>query len=547
MQPGFDRTNGNSFRPPASPRGSSDDFLGLEDELSRRGAEQQKLAETAYAQQQKLAETAYAVHYLAQQRAGLQHVEQQYAAPHYTVQHVAAQQHVASQYAAQQYAAPQYAAPPVSPQQHAAQHHAPQQYAAPQHAAQQHGAQPYVEQSHGMPQAALPQQTWQPQPHAQPRPQPQHSPHTPSVAYPHAAPGIPAREQLAPGAQLAANWPPVAANTWRVQPPAEPVARAADRPSWLLELDDSAVPPAHPTFVANASPLNASYRDGTETLQRVAPWFVRSLCVFAGLFLCAVITRTILARNARPPLETQEPVQPVARNTAGFTGDELVSPDRRSTTSTSLLAPRGAEPESPALAVYSLPVESSNGARPDATAELDPVGVDRWLAAQSRTAAPLVDAGSITPTTPSADAIAATASSNATGVWEGATIPVEALGGTLRLSTPSVGRVRVRLEGGERKEGRLTAIGRGSVWIETDDGAIEIDSSRMRGLEQIADRAPSANPPEAPRRQRVRTAGGVFFGRVLARDGRTVTLITDAGTRLTVEADEISDADSSGT
>jgi hypothetical protein len=65
----------------------------------------------------------------------------------------------------------------------------------------------------------------------------------------------------------------------------------------------------------------------------------------------------------------------------------------------------------------------------------------------------------------------------------------------------------------------------------------------MRGLEQIADRPPTATPPQTPQRQRVRTAGGVFFGRVLARDGRTVTLITDAGTRVTVEAEEISDTD----
>ncbi len=520
MQPGFDKTYGNSFRPPASPRGSSDDFLGLEDELSRRTAQQPPHAEPHY-------ELPHAgAQWLGAPHSGVpQHIAPQYIAPQYIAQQYVAQQYVAQQHGAQQHGAQHYGAQPYThPQQ-----------VGPQYGVQQYGVQPY----------APPQQTWPTHPHAPP-PQ-QHPAHAASVAYPSAAPvapSIPAREQLAPGARLAANWPPVVANTWRVQAPAEPIARATDRPSWLLELDDSAVPPAHPTFVATASPLNASYRDETEVAQRVAPWFVRSLCVFAGLFLCAVITRTILARNARPPMETHEPVLPVARNTAGFVGDELVSPDRRGATSTRPpFAARDAEPETPALAVYALPVETPNGVRPDATAELDPVGVDRWLAAQSRTAAPLVDAGAIIPNTPSVDAIAATVSSSATGVWEGATIPVEALGGTLRLSTPSVGRVRVRLEGGERKEGRLTAIGRGSVWMETDDGAIEIDSSRMRGLEQIADRAPSADPPQTPRRQRIRTPGGVFFGRVLARDGRTVTLITDAGTRLTVEADEISDAE----
>jgi len=83
------------------------------------------------------------------------------------------------------------------------------------------------------------------------------------------------------------------------------------------------------------------------------------------------------------------------------------------------------------------------------------------------------------------------------------------------------------------------------VWIQTDAGPRVIERDALRGLEQIANREATASAPQAPRRQRVRTAGGVFYGRVLARDGRTVTLVTDAGTRISVEADEVVDADPS--
>jgi hypothetical protein len=372
---------------------------------------------------------------------------------------------------------------------------------------------------------------------------------------------VPQREHLAPGARLSGNWPPVVTNTWRVSdarvsaPPAPPVA--SERPSWLLELDDAAVLPAHPAFVRTSAPANTSFRDGTEVVQRVAPWFVRSLCVFAGLFLCAVITRTILARSARPDFEPAEPVQPTAR-VASRAESELLAPAGVGSANRAKPGDRSAWPsagqrgssvvsaaasESPALAVYPLPDEVVPVVRPEFTSEADPAGIERWLAQQSRGAAPLADAGSVRPESPSSDGAVPPNAAGAAGVWEGATIPVEALAGGLRLSTPSVGRVRVRLEGGGRAEGRLTAIGQGRVWLETDAGPLEIANADMRGLEQIADRPPTATPPQVPQRQRVRTAGGVFFGRVLARDGRTVTLITDAGTRVTVEAEEISDTD----
>lgn len=380
-------------------------------------------------------------------------------------------------------------------------------------------------------------------------------------------PGMPAAEMLPPGQHLAASWPEVRANTWRVGRDVAPHPPAGDseRPSWLLELDDARIPPAHPSFVPTTAPANASFRDGTEIAHRVAPWFVRALCVFAGLFLCAVITRTVLLRRARPPVVSEAPVVPLAQRVPDSDHDLLAPGDDAQVRagpagrpgrppaqaglglSAAALVP-GAfsapdpRPESPALVVYDLPAPQSPTPGPAGGADLDREQRDRWLAEQSRASSPLSDVGAIVAGPAGGTGTASPTAASASGIWEGATIPVEALQGGLRLQTPSVGRVRVRLEGGTRTEGRLTGIGQGRVWIETDAGPVEIDSSKMRGLEQIPDR-PVASAPRTPERQRVRTAGGVFFGRVLARDGRTVTLITDAGTRVTVEADEIADAD----
>jgi len=407
-------------------------------------------------------------------------------------------------------------------------------------------------------------------PPAPPRPIPGQFQHAlPPRAY--APPVVPHQEMLAPTQKLAGNWPEVRPNAWRVGRESPPPAPSfpPERPSWLLELDDASIPPAHPSFVLTNAPTNASFHDETAVAQRVAPWFVRSLCVFAGLFLCAVVTRTVLWRAANPPAEPSPPVQPIALANAGSAfelvapGDDGVlraRPGQRPTkpasknavgasaTTTGVAASSLVEldaieaPESPALVVYDLPAATSAGSTPAAGQDLGREDVDRWLAEQSRASAPLSDVGAIRAGEPSPPGTATPTSDSASGIWEGATIPVEALAGGLRLETPSVGRVRVRLEGGGRAEGKLIAIGRGRVWIETDSGPLEVETAKMRGLEQIAEQR-VASGARNPERQRVRTAGGVFYGRVLARDGRTVTLITDAGARVTVEADEIGDAD----
>lgn len=548
--------------------------------------------------------------------------------PHHGAQHAWAQHaplpHAPMPHPASPHAPAQYAAPHHAPVPHAHVPRAYVQHAVPQHALVQdgampptigphaasphpmsHGASPYAAPSavlhhanerhalppdhaashaHGFAQPASPSPRTQPAnaSHATPPNVPPPAvPRTilPQYARPRAVQQVlmPPQELLPPQHELAVNWPEVRTNTWRVaaQPPpalapsvastsVPPGAGAVD-PSWLLQLDDASIPPAHPSFVPSSAPANASFHDGTVVAHRVAPWFVRALCVAAGLFLCAVITRTILVRSSREPAAPQVPVQPIAQSTpraqhelvAPNEADEIArgrpgqrvkkpvtagmngaaSADQRSFLERD--APTEPPPESPALVVYDLPDTRSVSA---SSAPLDRADADRWLAEQSRASAPLSDVGAVRAADPVAAASGTPTAAGASGIWEGATIPVESLAGGLRLSTPGVGRVRVRLEGGTRAEGRLTAIGQGRVWIETESGPLVIESAKMRGLEQIAERG-AGSGPESPKRQRVRTDGGVFFGRVLARDGRTVTLITDAGTRLTVEADEVEDVD----
>ena len=387
-------------------------------------------------------------------------------------------------------------------------------------------------------------------------------------------PSMPERELLGDGEVLQGNWPEARANTWSIGR-ANTTPVAGERPSWLLALDDKTVPRARASIEPVRAPTNASFTDGVPVTHRVAPWFLRALGVAAGLFFVAVVARTLLAGRESPQRASAGPVQPEMRGVPNA-GHELAAPDgsdsrarpgmrpakpmapksagsaMESTDSRSFLE-RAADvegaavtvptvPESPALYVYDLAATPASSTLPDAGTPLGAGDVERWLAAQTSAAAPLSDAGAVTRP-PEVASIGAPSERVASGIWEGATIPVEALSGGLRLETPSVGRVRVRLEGAERVEGRLTAIGQGRVWIQTDAGPKVIERDALRGLEQIADREPVASAPQAPRRQRVRTAGGVFYGRVLARDGRTVTLVTDAGARISVEADEVVDAD----
>lgn len=204
--------------------------------------------------------------------------------------------------------------------------------------------------------------------------------------------------------------------------------------------------------------------------------------------------------------------------------------------------------------------------------------VNRYLMRQSRGAAPLEDtsaeyvpplnAASLIPIAPArraskpaspAPRIAAqspapvAAVQRPGGVWEGAVVPVDQIASKEQILTPRVGVVRVTLTSGDVKEGRLHAVGQGQIWLDRERGPEGIARARIERLEQVgAFRDPLAYPgeksaaqsktPDVDQRVRVRTAGGLFYGKIVARDGDTLTLVTDDGARVTLEGGSVEPA-----
>ncbi len=127
--------------------------------------------------------------------------------------------------------------------------------------------------------------------------------------------------------------------------------------------------------------------------------------------------------------------------------------------------------------------------------------------------------------------------SHVSGVWEGATVPLDALDRPSQWLTPSVGRVRAELVDGGAVEGRLHAIGDGKLWIEGELGRVALLGSQVRALRQLMPLAGPESGSEIPGlpEVRVRTPGGVFQGRLVAREGGRVTLLTSEGGRVTLD------------
>lgn len=135
------------------------------------------------------------------------------------------------------------------------------------------------------------------------------------------------------------------------------------------------------------------------------------------------------------------------------------------------------------------------------------------------------------------------------GVWEGNVVPMEAIDATSRILTPGVGRVRVLLKSGEIFEGRLYAVGEGQVWLDTELGRMALFGPRVSKVQQIATPGSTTGPGQVGSgelaslpRMRVRMPGGLFYGKVVARDEKTVTLITEEGARITLESTDVEPA-----
>jgi hypothetical protein len=129
------------------------------------------------------------------------------------------------------------------------------------------------------------------------------------------------------------------------------------------------------------------------------------------------------------------------------------------------------------------------------------------------------------------------------GLWLEATIPLQAIDGPRRLRTIDVGRVRILLHSGEHLEGDLYAVGLSRVWLEVPLGRVSFAMSDVKELTHIvapagATAVKTQTLADLPRVE-VLLPGGALMGRVLERNGSIVTLVTDEGMRLRVDALDI--------
>jgi len=145
------------------------------------------------------------------------------------------------------------------------------------------------------------------------------------------------------------------------------------------------------------------------------------------------------------------------------------------------------------------------------------------------------------PVEASAPAVRIVGRGNVAGVWEGATVPLDALGAPSRWLTPSVGRVRAELADGTAFEGRLHSLGEGKVWIENELGRMALLGSQIATLRQLPPLVTASSSDELPALPlvRVRTPGGVFQGRLLRREDGRVTLLTAEGGQVTLDDAEL--------
>ncbi|MFT5051479.1 MAG: hypothetical protein ACI8QZ_002897 [Chlamydiales bacterium] len=131
--------------------------------------------------------------------------------------------------------------------------------------------------------------------------------------------------------------------------------------------------------------------------------------------------------------------------------------------------------------------------------------------------------------------------------WAGVNIPMHALDYPERILTPRIGAVRILHINGEGFEGHLFAMGKGTVWLNTGIGRMAFRGDSLERIEHIdADRLAALDvggtPTAGLEEIRVRTAGGIFVGFQLDREGDRVTMVTEDGYKITLQSDDVQPA-----
>jgi hypothetical protein len=134
------------------------------------------------------------------------------------------------------------------------------------------------------------------------------------------------------------------------------------------------------------------------------------------------------------------------------------------------------------------------------------------------------------------------------GVWLAEDVPpMWAIDGAQKVLTPQVGQVRVILVGNEIFHGRLYAMGEGRVWINNESfGQMGLEGAKVQKILRIdtADPTPGAGRAASDELNglesvRVKTPGGILFGKVIARDEERTTIVIKDGTRVTLASNQV--------
>lgn len=127
------------------------------------------------------------------------------------------------------------------------------------------------------------------------------------------------------------------------------------------------------------------------------------------------------------------------------------------------------------------------------------------------------------------------------GIWNSDVIPMDMLDAETRIVTPAVGSVRVVMKSGELFDGKLYAVGQGQVWLDMEIGRLALSARSVLRIDQAVSEK-DTKALEALPRMRVRTPGGLFYGKVLSRDENHVTLRLEGGGRITLESTDVEPA-----
>jgi hypothetical protein len=91
-------------------------------------------------------------------------------------------------------------------------------------------------------------------------------------------------------------------------------------------------------------------------------------------------------------------------------------------------------------------------------------------------------------------------------------------------------------------DGRLYAIGTGQVWLESTIGRLALDGKRVQAVTVVTTEEVNGKTVENLPRMRVRTPGGIFFGKVIAHDDDRVTILTEDGGKITLVSRDVEPA-----